>query len=272
MTTVTITPATSTLAAAWRRVSALAAMELRLLWRNRTALTVAVGFPPLMVFAILGLLDNADGALMAAAILVALLGFALVFVAYYNLTTTAVARREDLMLKKLVSSETSKGEVLVGMAVPALAILLAQAAVALVALAVWFEPPAFVNPALAVVTVLLGTVVFAQLAYASSGVTRSVESAQMTTMPLLLVATGLSGLFFPLDLLPPVAERVASLTPLAPVVELLHLSVSGIAADGSTVTLAESFSQGLAPLAVLGAWVLVASWASRRWMRWDARR
>lgn len=272
MTTTTITPARATLAPAARRISALAAMELRLLWRNRTALTLAVAFPPFMVFAIMGLLDDADGALMSGAILGALVAFALVFVAYYNLTTTAVARREDLMLKRLVTSETSRAEVLAGMAVPALVILLAQSVVTLVAVAVWFEPPAFVNPALAIVTVLLATAVFALLAYASSGVTRSVESAQMTTMPLLLVATGLSGLFFPLDLLPPVAERVASLTPLAPVVELLHLSVTGIDADGAAVTLAESFAQGLVPLLVLGAWAVVGTWAARRWMRWDARR
>ena len=112
----------------------------------------------------------------------------------------------------------------------------------------------------------------AQLAYASSGFTRSVESAQLTTMPVMLVAMGLSGLFFPLDILPPAAERIAGLTPLAPVVELLHLSVSGIDADGAAVTLAESFSAALSPLAVLVAWLVIGSVLTRRWMRWDSRR
>lgn len=274
MTTTTLAPVPveTGIAPRVRRVGALAAMELRLLWRNRTALTVAVGFPPLMVLSMMRLFDSDDGARLSGAILVALLGFAIVFVPYYNLTTTAVARREDLMLKKLVTGETSQGEVLVGMAVPALVILVAQTLVTLGVVSASFEPPAFVNPALAVLTVLLATVVFALLACASSGVTRSVESAQLTTMPLMLAAVGLSGLLFPLSVLPPAVERVAALTPLAPVVELLHLSVTGIDADGAAVTLAESFSAGLVPLAVLLAWVGIGLLAARRWMRWDTRR
>jgi len=158
------------------------------------------------------------------------------------------------------------------MAVPATAILLAQTVLTYVVLAVAFDPPALVNPLLAVVTILLAAGVFAMLAYASSGFTRSVESAQLTTMPVLFIAMGLSGLLFPLDVLPSTVANLAQLTPLAPVVELLRLAISGVAADGSVVTLAESFSQGLRPLAVLVAWSVVGVWAIRRWMRWDPRR
>ncbi len=272
MTTTTFTEAPTTGSPVLRRVVALAAMELRLLVRNKTALVTAVGFAPLMVFFLMGLFDDADGARFSASLLIALVAFALLFIPYYNLTTATVARREELMLKRSVSSETSRGEVLVGMAVPGLALVLAQSTLTFAVLAVWFEPPALVNPLLALVTIVLGTAVFALLGFASTGFTRSVESAQLTTMPVLMAAIAFGGLLFPLDALPAAAERAAQLTPLAPVVHLLHLSVTGIAADGATVTLAESFSQALMPLAVLVAWVVVGAWATRRWMRWDPRR
>ena len=48
--------------------------------------------------------------------------------------------------------------------------------------------------------------------------------------------------------------------------------LAGIDADGAAVTLAESFSAGLVPLAVLLAWVGIGLFAARRWMRWDTRR
>lgn len=255
-----------------RRMAVLGETELRLLWRNKTALFTSVLLAPVMVLATAQVFVDLEGPAFSSALLVALTGFALLLGPYYNLTTTAVARREELMLKRLTSAESTRAEVLVGMALPSFLIAFVQAVLAAIAVSIALDAPAFTNPLLAVVAIVLGAAVLSLLAFASSGRTRSVESAQLTTMPILIGASLLSGLFFPLDALPEQVQRVAELSPLAPVVELLHLAVSGFGPDGAAVAFAETFPLAVGPLAVLLVWVGIGVLATRRWMGWDVRR
>ena len=92
-----------------RRVGALAAAETRLLARNRTAVVNSVLMPLLLVgfVAVVG----GDG-MLGVDLMVAAAGFTLVFLTYYNLVTTYVARREDLVLQRMRTGELSAGEVL----------------------------------------------------------------------------------------------------------------------------------------------------------------
>ncbi len=132
-----------------RRVWALARLELTLLVRNRTALFNALALAPLTVLAVSSFLlpDAAEGrGAVAATLLGTLLVFALVFADYYNLCTTTVARREELMLKRLTTGELTRGEVLVAMSVPAFAVILAQVVLGAVAVAVLVEAPPLRNP------------------------------------------------------------------------------------------------------------------------------
>ena len=89
---------------------------------------------------------------------------------------------------------------------------------------------------------------------------------------MLVVVLVFSGLTFPLTMLPERLQVVGELTPMAPVVTLLRLAVSGTTADGDPVTFASSFSEALVPLAVLVAWTVVGVVATSRWMRWEPRR
>ena len=270
MTTTTISP-TSTASRA-RRAWALGAMELKLLARNKAALTVTVGLGPVMVLASARLFGGLEGPALSGALVVALAGFTLLMGPYYNLTTTAVARREELMLKRLTSGEVSRSEVLVGMALPSMLVAFAQVALAAVAVSIVVAAPAMPHPFLAVIAFVLGGVVMSALAYASSAGTRSVESAQLTTLPVMLGTSFFSGLFFPLDVLPASLQRVAELTPLTPVVTLVRLGLAGTGPDGATVTFAEASAQAGQPLLVLAVWCAVSVWVARRTMRWDARR
>lgn len=258
------------------RLGTLTRMELTLLGRNRTTLFNAIALAPGMVLVMLGVIDDRVGdagqGVLAGTILTTLLGFGLLFIVYYNLTTTAVARREELTLKRLTTGEVTRGQILVGMSVPATLIVLAQLAAGLAVLAFAFDLPPMTNPVLLVVTLALALAAFATLGYASSGLTRTVESAQLTTLPLLAVATLFSGLTVPLSAFPDRLQTVAELTPLAPVVQLMGLSVNGLGPDGDPVTFASSFEQAAMPLAVLAAWVVVGLIATQRWMRWEPRR
>jgi ABC-2 type transport system permease protein len=90
-------------------------------------------------------------------------------------------------------------------------------------------------------------------------VTGSVETAQLTATPLLVLSLSFSGALFPLDTLPDRLEPVARALPLSPVVELLRLGLTGTGSWGI-------------PVLILGAWFAAGAWLVRRRFRWEPRR
>src|SRR5690606_21888073 len=123
MTTTVLQPATASAPRAGRaaRVLSLVRAEMLLLVRNRTTLFNAVALAPLTVlfFATLGMTPDSGGAGVAGMLLTMLVALALVIVVYYNLTTTIVARREELVLKRLLTGDVSRGEIIAATAAPA---------------------------------------------------------------------------------------------------------------------------------------------------------
>ncbi|RFU23134.1 ABC transporter permease [Geodermatophilus marinus] len=250
-----------------RRIAALVGAETRLLLRNRTALVNSVALPLLLV-AFVPLVGDVGGrGLVGTAVVVTL-----VFLTYYNLVTTYVARREDLVLQRLRTGELSGPEVLLATAVPTLLVTAGQVVLLAAGIAVlgrWTAPVDVVLPLLAVV---LGAALMVVLATASTLFTRTPESAQITTLPVVVGATALSGLFFPLTALPEALATVARLLPLTPVVELLQLGLAGRTWDGAAVAGADLYGAALVPLAVLVAWLLGAGALTARAFRWAPRR
>src|SRR3712207_7307221 len=99
-------------------------------------------------------------------LLVAAAGFTLVFLTYYNLVTTYVARREDLVLQRMRTGELGNGEVLAATAVPTLLVTVVQlvlVAAGVAVLGLWTAP---VVAVLAVLAVLLGAALMVVLATA----------------------------------------------------------------------------------------------------------
>ncbi|MGY4644277.1 ABC transporter permease [Cellulomonas sp. URHB0016] len=247
------------------RVGALARAEGTLLRRDPLALLVAVGVPVMLVpmLASSGTYENRPGGL-----LVAVVGLSLLSGVYYNLVTAIVARREGHVLARLRTGELRDAEILLGTALPATALTWTQSLVAC-ALALGLtgttassNVPTAVLPAvvLAVLAVVLGTAVFGLLAVVSSAFTRTVELAQVTSLPGTLVPLLLSGLVIPVDTFPDWVQTIAPFGPLTPVVDLLDVAFTG--SDGPV----------LAPVGILLGWVGVGGWAARRWFRWEVRR
>jgi ABC-2 type transport system permease protein len=256
-----------------RRVAALARGEALLLRRNPIALLTALATPVAMVLATRASVPERAGDLgEGAGVVTSLTAFALLFVVYYNLVTALVARREELVLKRLRTGEIGDAEILAGTAAPAVAIAWGQILVgALVAITAFgMGPPT--NPLLVLTAIVLGTAVFVLLALASTALTRNVEMAQLTTTPVLIAPLALSGLLFPVDLLPEPLQRLGQVLPLTPVVDLLRLGLTGTTSQGTGVDLAASFGPAVVPLLVLVGWVVAGVWATRRWFCWDPRR
>ncbi|MEK8225250.1 hypothetical protein NKG05_02625 [Oerskovia sp. M15] len=98
--------------------------ETTLLLRNRTALFNGVALAPAMVAflhfsgALEAFVGEGPGAVVGAFALTSLVCFALMFVVYYNLASAYVARREELVLKRLRTGQCSDAEILIGAATP----------------------------------------------------------------------------------------------------------------------------------------------------------
>lgn len=276
MTTTTATPDTAGRRAARTsragRIAAMSGAEMRLLWRNKTAMLMALGMPLLMVafFFSLGV-DESLASSAGTYLVTTLAAFVLLFVVYYNLVTAMVARREELVLKRLRTSQATDADILAGAAVPALAVAVVQVLIVTVAAVALLDLGVPVNPVLIVIGLLGGAAVFVLLAALSTPFTRNVETAQITTMPALLVNLLFSGLTFPLDVFPDTLATAARLVPLTPVVELFHLGLEGAVASAPPVSFAETFAEAVVPVGVLLAWIVVGVYGVRRWFRWEPR-
>ncbi|MGW2281999.1 ABC transporter permease [Streptomyces sp. NPDC001770] len=256
----------TTRTAAGRRLIALARAEITLLARNRTAVFVALLMPLAMTVALKSSLDRVDlgpaGISVAGAALTGGIGVALIQVVHMNLVSTYVARREELVLKRLRTGEIRDLEILGGTALPAALLLLAQSAliVAVGGAALGLGAPQ--RPALLVAGLLLGCVLLAGLAALTSAGTRTVQTAQLTTLPFFLVSGMGSGLFVPLAVLPDRLAASCELLPLTGVMTLVRAGWLGGESGGALVR---------AAVAAL-AWTGFAVFAGRRWFRWDPRR
>ncbi|WP_346621937.1 ABC transporter permease [Blastococcus montanus] len=255
-----------------RRTLALAGAETRLFLRNRTAVVNSVLLPLLLVAAV-PMLGPGDGAVpVGPRLLVSAVGIMLIFLTYYNLLTTFVARREELVLQRMRTGELTGAEVVLGIATPTLLVTAGQVALVGVGIAVLGEWTAPVDVVLPLVGLIGGAALMLLLAAASTAFTRTSESAQITALPLLVVSASLCGLFFPLTALPDPLATVARFLPLTPVVELTQLGLAGRTWTGEAVDLAGAWTGALLPLAVLAGWLVAGGLLARRWFRWAPRR
>jgi len=258
------------------RIRALGRAELLLLWRDRMALFNAVVPPVAIVGLAAGTPAGGGGrgdALSGNAFLVtSLLGFVLLGAAYYTVVGTFVARREGLVLKRLRVGELTDAQVLVGTASPAIVLALAQIVLFTAAGAVFLGLPVPVNAAVLALGALGGAGVFVLLAAASATVTRTVELAQVTTLPVVLACLLGSGVLIPLEALPGPVAAVLRFLPLAPAVELMRLGWLGTAGTGAPADFVGVFGAAAAPAATLAGWAVLGVVVVRRWFRWEPRR
>lgn len=255
-----------------RRTLALARAEVRLFSRNRTAVVNSVLLPLVLVAAVPAL-GVGDGAIaVGPQLLVSAIGVTLLFLTYYNLLTTFVARREELVLQRMRTGELTETEVVLGIAAPTMLVTAGQIVLVAVGIAVlgeWSAPVDVVLPLLAVVG---GAALMLILAAASTSFTRTAESAQITALPLMVVSTGLCGLVVPLSVLPEGLAAVARFLPLTPIVELAQLGLGGLTWNGDAVDLAGAWTAAVLPLAVLAGWLVLGGVLARQAFRWAPQR
>ncbi|MDG5807468.1 ABC transporter permease [Streptomyces ossamyceticus] len=248
------------------RMTALARAELTLLGRSRATLVTAVLVPLLLPLSVRSATDQMDldevGLSVGTVMLPAAVGFSLLFAVYAALTNIYVVRREELVLKRLRTGELRDPEILVGAALPAVGIGFAQCVLLAVGCTVLLDLGAPPAPHLAVLGVLLGIVLCVALAAVTASFSRTAESAQVTSLPVMFVSLLGSGVTVPLEVLPDRVASVCELLPLSPVIMLVRGGWTG------DLTAYEA----LGAVATALAWTVLAVFAVRRWFRWEPRR
>ncbi|MFF1759432.1 ABC transporter permease [Streptomyces sp. NPDC058266] len=248
------------------RMRALARAELTLIGRSKGTLFTAVFVPLVLPFSVRSSIDSMDlkgaGLTVGSVLLPSAIGFSLLFAVYSALVGVYAARREELVLKRLRTGELRDVEILAGAAVPSVAIGLAQSLVLVAACTAFLDVGAPQAPYYAVLGLLLGLVMWPALAAVTASFSKSVESAQVAAMPLLLLSLLGSGTVVPLEVMPDRLSSVCELLPLTPVITLVR--------GGWTGDLSAYDALGAVATAV--AWTVLAVFAVRRWFRWEPRR
>ncbi|WP_415947244.1 ABC transporter permease [Streptomyces sp. KLOTTS4A1] len=248
------------------RLLSLARAELTLLARNKGVLVTALVVPLILPFSVQASLqgDTLDetGFSIGQVLIPAAVGFSLLFAVYSSLVNIYVARREELVFKRLRTGELRDREILAGAALPPSLIGFAQSLVVAVAATplLGLAAPSAVH--LAVLGFLLGLVLCVAFAALTAAVSKTAESAQVMGLPFVFVTMIGSGVAVPLEVFPDRLASVLELLPLSPVMTLVR--------GGWTGTL--SGSDTFVALATAVAWIAVAVFAVSRWFRWEPRR
>ncbi|SNR32647.1 ABC-2 type transport system permease protein [Haloechinothrix alba] len=253
------------------RVASLARAETTLLRRNKLLLFNAVVIPLLPVALLLFV--RAEGELTdeaATTALTLMIAALLLFAVYYNLLSSVVARREELVLKRMRAGECSDAEILAGTALPAIGIALAMVALMILVGSAALGLPAPSNPVLLVLGILGGALTFTALALITTTVTRNSEAAQITSMPVIMIAV--LGLPLVADGLPEQVRQLAPYLPLHPVMELATLGWMGTTLHGDSAGFAESFTHAWEPGLVILGWLVLGALVARSYFRWEPRR
>ena len=166
---------------------AIARSEMTQLVRNRlvaaSSLFIPLAFSAVLIFN----RENFGGTpVTAALILVTVTAMG----TYITATTTLASRRQNLFLKRLRSTSAKDASILSGLVLPIALVNLVQAGVIVAILSVVGTPPVGVVAVVAAVVVL--ELIFVGAAIATAGLTNSPDHAQVTTLPLFVVALGAS--------------------------------------------------------------------------------
>lgn len=253
-----------------RRTASLTRWNTVLLSRNRLAAFYAVVMP-LLPLALL-FTGERGSPIVGAGAVTTMLVVTVLFPVYYNVLAQFVSRRDELVLKRMRTGESRDSELLASIALPG-----AISALVLIALAVpiaaAFGQPLPVNPVLYAVLAVLAVTMFTAFSYWTAAWTRNAEAAQLTSMPIIVVAS-VGPLTNTIPDMPDLLRNILSRTPGAAISDLVRVGwfgLDGAGAKEATLTFTETWAQAAQPLLVIAVWTCIAVMLARRSMRWEPR-
>lgn len=171
-----------------RRMKALITAEVRQFFANRTLLFLAA-LPIVMTVAMYYFVrretDQVTGIEMTFGSILIL--FVLLFVQFYPVISAATTRRDEKVLKRLRTGEARDHEILSALVVPGMVMSVVTIA-AYIVIVLLDGAPAPTSPLVIGVAVVLGLIIFAAAGLITATYTKNAEAAQMTSMPVFILA------------------------------------------------------------------------------------
>ncbi|MFP8943986.1 ABC transporter permease [Streptomyces fenghuangensis] len=249
---------------ALRHMRTLFRIEWKLFNRIRANYVFAVAVPLMLLVAMRSVQERMDlaahgvdaGPLMVSTSA----GILLIFTLYSSVTGLYVARREELVLKRLRTGEVSDPVILAGGASMYVALTVAQIAVVAVVLSVMFGA-APRQPLSAVAGLVTGVALMTAMAAATAALCRSVESVMVATLPAIFVLPLVSGVYIPREVLPDALGDALVYAPLSPTVDLIRSGWTG------------QLSVAEVPVRIVldAVWAALFAWVAFRRFRWEPR-
>ncbi|WP_405425367.1 ABC transporter permease [Streptomyces erythrochromogenes] len=251
-------------ASAVRQMKALFRIEWKLFNRIKANYLFAV-FVPLMILvamrAVQDQLDIARYGLDAGPLMVSTAtGTLLIFTLYSSVTGLYVARREELVLKRLRTGEVSDPVILAGGASMYVTIAVVQIVLVATVLSVMFgaAPRA---PLAALAGLVTGVALMTAMAAATAALCRTVESVMVATLPAVFILPMISGVYIPREVLPDALGEALLFAPLSSTVDLIRSGWTDELAWGAV----------LARVVLTAAWTALFAWIAIRKFRWEPR-
>lgn len=188
-----------------------------------------------------------------------ILAMALVQLGLFGTAQPIVQLREQGVLRRLNATPLKRSTVLASQVAQRLTIGLAQAVLVLALGMLVFKVPMVGNWAALFAFVVLGALVFVALGYVIAAFSRTQESAGGISSILNFPMTFLSGLFFPVELLPSAVLPLAALMPVTYLADGMRQVMVG----------ANPLYPAWLDAGVLVAWLVVCLALAARFFKWD---
>lgn len=239
--------------------------EQRMYWRSRELAFFTFLFP-VLIFILLGSVYGKDkikgeGVTGSEYLLAGILGYGVASTAFAGLAIVLVLRRESGILKRLRATPLPPWTYLTGVIVSTVIVYAIEAAVLIILGRVMFGvhfPHQWLSLVLAL---LLGTLAFAALGIALTGVIRSGEGSSAVVNAVYLPASFLSGSFWTPHAYPRFLEVIAEILPLTYFIRLMR----------DIVLLNHTLWSEWRSAAVVAAWGLGGLVLAVRFFRWEPR-
>lgn len=241
-------------------ITAMTAMELRLVLRRGENLFATIVIPTLVLvlFSSVSILPTGAGRrvdfLLPGSIALAIIATSLV-----SLGITTGYDRSYGVLKRLGGSPLSRAELIVARILTVLVVEAVQVALLIgtaIALLGW-SPGAGVSVPLVVGGIVLGTLAFAGLGILLAGILRA-ETMLAVANLLFLAFMAIGGILVPVDRLPGPVAAIANSLPAAALSDVLRIALGS--AGGA---------DALSPLVLLGVWGLLTVGLAARTFKWE---
>ncbi len=240
--------------------------EQRLYWRSRELAFFTFLFP-ILIFVLLGsvygdeTIKKEHGIKASEYLLAGILGYGVVSTAFAGLAIVLVIRRESGVLKRLRGTPLPPATYL-GSVITSTVIVYSIEAVALIALAkVLYDVPLPHEWPSVILAVVFGTLAFAAMGIALTGVIRSGDGASAVVNAVYLPVSFLAGAFWSAQSFPHFLEVISEILPLTHFIRLMR----------NIVVLNQPIWDNWEQVAVVAAWGLAGLILSARTFRWEPR-